>query len=179
MKIAIFRGFSIGLLLTALYPISASNARADDWGCTVLLCLSNPGGPTEFSECRPPIEKLWSHLAKGRSFPMCSGAGFSTSRPGYDPYYCNDGYQLVTRSSERGQRKVGCISVKREVVSSSTCRNNDRDGGGYAGYQSVRWERVDGKFSCTAQITRQPNIRERPRFIDVTIEGSGRQRVWF
>lgn len=179
MKIAIFRAFAIGLLLSALYPMSSSNARADDWGCTVLLCLSNPGGPTEFSECRPPIEKLWSHLAKGRSFPTCSGAGFSTSRPGYDPYYCNDEYQLVTRSGERGQREVGCISVKREVVSSSVCRNNDRDGGGYAGYQSIRWERVDGKFSCTAQITRQPNIRERPRFIDVTIEGLGRQRVWF
>lgn len=72
------------------------------------------------------------------------------------------------------------VSLPRPLMdSSSICRNNDRDGGEYAGHQSARWERVDGKFVCTAQITRQPNIRERPRFIDVTIEDSGRQRVWF
>jgi hypothetical protein len=47
----------------------AADANASEWGCKVVLCLSNPGGPTEYSECRPPIEKLWKHLAKGGSFP--------------------------------------------------------------------------------------------------------------
>ena len=46
-----------------------------DWGCEVLLCLANPGSPTEFAECVDPIEKLWDHLAKGRSFPKCSMGG--------------------------------------------------------------------------------------------------------
>lgn len=46
-----------------------------DWGCEVLLCLANPGSPTEFAECVDPIEKLWEHLAKGRSFPRCSMGG--------------------------------------------------------------------------------------------------------
>ena len=47
----------------------------NDWGCEVLLCLANPGSPTEFAECVDPIEKLWEHLAKGRSFPKCSMGG--------------------------------------------------------------------------------------------------------
>lgn len=73
-------------------------ASADDWGCEVLLCLSDPRGPTTESECRPPIEKLWEHLAKGRSFPTCSLAGNASSgsgsfakqiRDAYDP--CPDG----------------------------------------------------------------------------------------
>lgn len=50
-----------------------SMAHADDdmWGCEVLLCLSNPAGPTAVGECVPPITKLWKHLAKGHSFPSC------------------------------------------------------------------------------------------------------------
>lgn len=46
-------------------------AAADDWGCQVLLCLSNPNGPTAVSECVPPITKLWKALAKGHAFPTC------------------------------------------------------------------------------------------------------------
>ncbi|MGV7193565.1 hypothetical protein [Xanthomonas axonopodis] len=46
-----------------------------DWGCEVLLCLANPGSPTEFAECVAPIEKLWKELAKGRSFPKCAMGG--------------------------------------------------------------------------------------------------------
>lgn len=49
----------------------ASLARADDWGCEVLLCLSNPAGPTAVTQCVPPIKKLWRELAKGRAFPTC------------------------------------------------------------------------------------------------------------
>ena len=50
-------------------------ARASDWGCEVLLCLSNPGGATQFPQCAPPISKLWSDLATGRAFPTCTGGG--------------------------------------------------------------------------------------------------------
>ena len=51
-------------------------ARADDWGCQVILCLSNPGGPEQYAECVPPIEKLWAALRHGDPFPACDfGAG--------------------------------------------------------------------------------------------------------
>ncbi|MFM0208077.1 hypothetical protein PQQ96_11750 [Paraburkholderia sediminicola] len=46
-------------------------ARADDWGCQVILCLSNPGGPEQYGECAPPIERLWAALRHGDPFPTC------------------------------------------------------------------------------------------------------------
>ncbi|WP_425572695.1 hypothetical protein [Paraburkholderia heleia] len=68
----IARRWSIALMLLAGASISApSVAHADDWGCQVLLCLSNPGGPEQYSECVPPIEKLWSALRHGDPFPAC------------------------------------------------------------------------------------------------------------
>ena len=44
---------------------------ADDWGCKVLLCLSNPSGPEAVSQCVPPIERLWNELRHGHPFPSC------------------------------------------------------------------------------------------------------------
>lgn len=46
-------------------------ARADDWGCQVILCLSNPGGPEQYGECVPPIGRLWAALRHGDPFPTC------------------------------------------------------------------------------------------------------------
>ena len=58
--------------------ITPSLAHADDWGCQVILCLSNPGGPEQYAECLPPIEKLWRALRHGDPFPTCDfGAGGS------------------------------------------------------------------------------------------------------
>lgn len=65
-------------LLIAL-SLTSLSARADDWGCEVLLCLSDPRGPTTESECRPPIEKLYDVLKRGGSFPSCSFAGSAES----------------------------------------------------------------------------------------------------
>lgn len=47
-------------------------AQASDFGCQVVLCLSNPGGPMEYGACVPPITKLYEILATGGSFPICS-----------------------------------------------------------------------------------------------------------
>jgi hypothetical protein len=55
---------------------------ASDWGCQVLLCLSNPAGATAVKECVPPIKKLYRHLAKGRAFPSCTFADGSDSAAG-------------------------------------------------------------------------------------------------
>ncbi|MGX7006059.1 hypothetical protein [Caballeronia sp. KNU42] len=53
-------------------------AHADDWGCQVLLCLANPGGPEQYAQCVPPIEKLWAALRHGDPFPTCDfGSGGS------------------------------------------------------------------------------------------------------
>ena len=116
MKHTIIRALSGSLLCLSVYTFSSSIARGDDWGCQVLLCLSNPGGPTQYAECRPPIERLWSHLAKGRSFPICSGVGFTASKPRYEPYYCDAGFQLVTRSGDRGRDEVAAYPQSLAVL---------------------------------------------------------------
>lgn len=54
--------------------------QASDWGCEVLLCLSNPGGATQFPQCVAPISKLWSQLAMGKSFPTCTGGGVASAK---------------------------------------------------------------------------------------------------
>lgn len=62
-------------LLSVALPI---NTQASDWGCQCLLCLADPRGPTTESECKPPIKKLWRHLAKGKPFPTCNLVGGSS-----------------------------------------------------------------------------------------------------
>jgi hypothetical protein len=59
-----------------LITFFSSAARADNWGCEVLLCLSNPSGPTAVSQCEPPIKKLYSVLSQKPpgDFPKCDMA---------------------------------------------------------------------------------------------------------
>lgn len=173
MKHAVIGVLSGVLLCVPLYTFSSTVARSDDWGCQVLLCLANPGSPTEYAECRPPIERLWSHLAEGRSFPICSGVGYMASKPRYEPYYCDNGFRLITRSGDRGRSEVGCVSTQARVVSSQVCSRDDNGAG------TGQWYLEEGKRFCKAFVTKRPNVREKPRFVDVTIDGAGRQRVWF
>lgn len=75
---------------TAIVPPALLALQRDDWGCQVLLCLANPNGPEAVSECRPPIERLWRQLARGKPFPTCNLAsgpgGRSYASPGYSLY---------------------------------------------------------------------------------------------
>lgn len=165
--------------LITCYFIFGSHARADEWGCKVILCLSNPGGATQYAECRPPIQKLWRELARGHSFPTCSGVGFQSSRPGYEPYYCDEGFWLSDRSGTRGQQ-MACVSTSLKSVSRSLC-SLDRDNRSSHSYSalSARWHRQDGRPQCMGYPITRPNIRARPHYIDVTIDGVGKQRVWY
>ena len=60
-------------LLLAILPgvlvvgtaMSSQQARADQWGCEVLLCMSNPAGPEAVSQCAPPMERFYSVLVNG------------------------------------------------------------------------------------------------------------------
>lgn len=67
-------------LLTVVVPLAlalpSAGAKASDWGCEVLLCLANPGSPTEFAECVSPITRLWNALRKVHPdpFPTCDMA---------------------------------------------------------------------------------------------------------
>jgi hypothetical protein len=177
MKIAIIRALSAVLLFLPVYTFSSSIARSDDWGCQVLLCISNPGGATQYAECRPPIERLWAHLSKGRSFPICNGVGFTATKPRYEPFYCDTGFRLVSRNDDRGRDEVGCLSTEPRVVSNALC-SSVGDGGGI-GAPSGRWQSENGRRVCKAIVSARPHMREQPRYVDVTIDGAGSQRVWF
>jgi hypothetical protein len=73
VALAVFAGMSI---------FAPGVAPADDWGCQVILCLSNPGGPEQYSECVPSIEKLWRALRRGDPFPTCDfGEGAQEDQP--------------------------------------------------------------------------------------------------
>ncbi|WP_228981511.1 hypothetical protein [Paraburkholderia gardini] len=70
-------------------------AHADDWGCQVILCLSNPGGSQQYAECVPPIEKLWRALRHGDPFPTCDfGRGGSQGTSASETFaraaYCRE-----------------------------------------------------------------------------------------
>lgn len=64
----------------------SEGARASDWGCKVLLCLSDPRGPRTETECVPPIDKLYETLARGGSMPGCEQANGSKMRRVFNPY---------------------------------------------------------------------------------------------
>lgn len=70
-------------------------ARADDWACEVLLCLSNPKGAMAVAPCVPPIKKLFRELAKGNAFPKCfmggSSGGSGAQHRYADANYCPAG----------------------------------------------------------------------------------------
>ena len=53
---------------------ASSLVKADDWGCTVLLCLSNPAGPLAVAECISPVEELLPVIRNG-NVPQCDSGG--------------------------------------------------------------------------------------------------------
>jgi len=179
MNSFLFRSLMAALGFSSSYLNSGQNAHADDWGCQVILCLSNPGGPMQYAECRPPVQKLWRWLARGKSFPTCSGVGFQSSRPHYDPLYCDDGFRLTVTYSDKA-REAACISASRQIVNKSLCRH-DRDWPRNSNEQitAAQWQSENGQPQCTGYVTARPLVREQPNYIDVTIDGVGKQRVWF
>lgn len=179
MVSSISKVFLSGSLSIAIYAVCETKSYADNWACEVFLCLSNPGGPTEFGQCRPSIHKLWKHLAKGRSFPICRGIGFRASRPGYEPYYCEAGYRLRQRSGDRG-REVTCMSLQPVPTGNDNCTRRWQDARRWQDRrQPGQWERAQGQRVCVAYRLKPPHVRQRPRFVDLTIDGAAPQRVWF
>jgi hypothetical protein len=143
------------LLTAGIIGLSASAARAEDWGCTVLLCLANPGGPTQYAACVPPVTRLWSHLKRGGAFPTCSGAGSSASPIGYDPYEpCQDGYVLRELGRD-GASQPACVSRK-------PVRDCDR-----------------ADDACQPHDIQAVRHRAQPNFIDVTGADGVSTRVRF
>jgi hypothetical protein len=66
---------------------NVGESRADDEGCTVILCLSNPAGWAAVAECVAPVRRALKAMAKGR-VPQCTfsgGTGNSDARISWVP----------------------------------------------------------------------------------------------
>lgn len=94
-------------------------ARADAWGCQVMLCLSNPGDPEQYAACEPPIERLWAALRHGDPFPTCDlGTGGTQGGLATNTFasggYCREDllYWGGPEQSELLCRTTGAINVK-------------------------------------------------------------------
>ena len=171
MNVTCLKSPFIALLVLGLVT-SPQIALADDWGCEVLLCLATPQGPTHYAECRAPIERLWSHLAKGKRFPTCSGIGFQASKPVYEPYFCDEGYRL-----EKGGHDFHADYVCRWSAS--------RYPPGLACAKERNWQSRPGwgdravSTGCAEQLSKPPHRRGKANYIDLILEGVGQQRIWF
>lgn len=66
-----------------LLVLLTQSAYADDWGCQVMLCMSNPAGPMAVAECVPPMQRLYDAMSrKGFKWPTCDQAGkLDTPKP--------------------------------------------------------------------------------------------------
>jgi hypothetical protein len=118
--------------------LSSHVASADQWGCEVLLCLSNPAGPTAVEECEPPIHRLWDHLRNGHEFPTCDMA-----KDGNSSAYAKLGFNFFdpcppgTHPLARGERAVqatmgGGMRAAWKPASVSEVRIGIGDGEGYS-----------------------------------------------
>lgn len=190
------------LLIALLVAGAAASVHASEYGCKVLLCLSNPasnGGPKGFAACVPPIDQLFHDLRKGRPFPTCDLAdgnnGSSYARAVWNPYDpCPAGLQPAVPGAHvvQGQRKAdhgsarkpfrwGLYKVKGQPQVSEP-RNDSGDGLGPRACvgKSVGTYSLDSNYeghivSVFDLVVWQP--AQSPRAIDVFIDDTWRQRV--
>ena len=81
--------FKKGFFAVAVLLLSGTGAEASEYGCQVLLCLSNPQGPMAVQQCVPPIQKFLQEQAKKppEPFPQCEEAqGQAGVQKGVNPY---------------------------------------------------------------------------------------------
>ncbi len=190
------------LVTILLLSIGAKTAIANDWGCEVLLCLSNPKGPSAVEECKPPIQRLWDHLRDGHEFPTCdmakSDKGRSYAKQGFnffDP--CPPGTRALARDEIAIQRaKINPVSFSNRDSASGPIFVGIGDGQGYLPWNrydhrarmktcvgnkiGVTWRSNDGRTRYPVTIydgikTLEPHSS--PNIIDVFINDTFYQRV--
>ena len=126
------------LCFALVIGLSSRAASADQWGCEVLLCLSNPAGPTAVKECEPPIHRLWDHLRDGHEFPTCDMA-----KDGKSSAYAKQGFNFFdpcppgTRPLAQGKHAVqatmgGGVRAAWKSASVSDVLTGIGDGEGYS-----------------------------------------------
>ena len=70
--------YLLALLLFA--PLAASACGDNEYGCTVALCVANPGGPTQFVECQSCVDRLRADLRHGKGWPSCNNVQYGVQQ---------------------------------------------------------------------------------------------------
>jgi hypothetical protein len=82
------------LALTMAAALATPIANASDYGCRVLMCMSNPQGPMAVQQCQPPIQRFMQEQAKKPPdpFPSCEEGAPATMQGANRPYdFCPEG----------------------------------------------------------------------------------------
>jgi hypothetical protein len=93
MRLKLITSVAAAVLGIGLLALPKAHASSDDWQCAIVLCLANPGGPTQYPACVPPMEKLESWLSNpSHGFPMCPGMnGEGVQKAVFDNVYIYQG----------------------------------------------------------------------------------------
>ena len=103
-------------------------ARADEYyACRVVMCLSNPEGPTAAETCPAAISQMYRDMARGKPLPVCVLAGppdgsvpprveftqrwFRDCQPGTVPVY-----GLVMQRGDNEAQASGAMGVGDEAA---------------------------------------------------------------
>lgn len=189
--------FIASIVVAAAVPIQAS-----EYGCRVLLCLSNPasnGGPKGVAECVQPVNQLYRDLRKGRPFPSCDLAdgndGSSYARLVFDPYdpcpiplhpaapgsYVVQGQRNMASGNSRWHEDNRVYTLKGQPqVSEPSGRDSDTLGaracvGKSIGSYSAGGYDDDSSVNVFDQVVWQP--AQSPSAIDVFVSHVWHQRV--
>lgn len=178
MKSQIALKMSLFGSLMAAGAALASPAKADNWACEVALCISNPAGPMAVSECVPPIQKLYRHLARGHSFPLCKSADGYVNFTRYGKEYydnCPAGTKTVYRTdNDRGIRRQKLCETFTPIKGGYYPIGGDRDG--YNDGYEIRI--VDGKRIYGKVERKLPPRREKPSYLEYVVQGKT-SRIWW
>lgn len=173
----------IATALAALVLLAGPTATASDWGCECVLCMSNPGGATQYKECEPPIEKLKKHLSHGGKFPGCKeaqGYGMQTGRESY--YSCQEAYGREYEAYQP-QRDIEAPCYRRS--SSLNGYNDCTQCRKFEGYRDKKICYGDGINDCkivrAAKYTVKPvQKRTKRNYIQLKKpDGQTGDRVWY
>lgn len=164
-----------------ILSVCASSLIASDWGCKCILCLSNPGGPTEFDECKPPIRKLERHLENRGSFPSCNEAeasGYHVNKGYEQNFTCEEGYG---EDWHLASKMVDVGGENQRYERQEYCRK-------FEGYKTVQvCDELDNGnlYNCKTkqvpQYSEQPlKRRSKPHFVELQgPNGEKYEKVWY
>ena len=179
-----------------------SAVHADDYGCRVLLCLSNPSGPMAEAECRPPIERMLREQRQRRPppFPTCeeaNGAAYvELGASAFDP--CPDGTLAlaVGATATWGRREPASGEVQaigpRAIVFTGIGEGDTDGGSTTVGMKKICVGPYVGKVGVTSGVgdasssveidayefiaTLDP-VTDTPRYLDVIVQGKRYRRI--